>query len=43
MMYELPHKLLNDLSLRKLGNFKKISKILGFDCEYQAVHPKAKF
>ena len=48
-MYELPHELPNDLRLRtyerlrKLGNFKKISEMLGFDGEYPAVHPKAKF
>ena len=29
--------------LRKLGNFKKIPEMLGFDDEYPAVHPKAKF
>ena len=47
-MYELPHELQNDLRLRKLNlrklvNFKKISEMLGFDGEYPAVHPKAKF
>ena len=29
--------------LRKLGNFKKNTQILGFHGEYPAVHPKAKF
>ena len=29
--------------LRKLGNFKKIPEIRGFDGEYPAVNPKAKF
>ena len=29
--------------LRKLGNFKKIIEMLGFDGEYPVVHPKAKF
>ena len=29
--------------LRKLGNFKEIPEILGFDGEYPATHPKAKF
>ena len=42
-MYELPHELPNDLRLRKLGNFKKIPEMLGFDGEYPAVQPKAKF
>ena len=28
--------------LTKLGNFKKISEMLGFDGEYPAIHPKAK-
>ena len=47
-MYKLPHELQNDLRLRKLNlrklvNFKKISEMLGFDGEYPAVHPKAKF
>ena len=27
----LPHELPNDLRLRKLGNFKKIPEMLGFD------------
>ena len=27
----------------KLGNFKKIPEMLGFDGEYPAVHPKARF
>ena len=30
-------------NLRKLGNFKKIPEILGFDGKYPAVQPKAKF
>ena len=44
-MYELSLELLNDLRqvLRKLGNFKKIPEIIGFDGKYPAVHPKAKF
>ena len=29
--------------LRKLGNFKEIPEMLGFDGEYTNVHPKAKF
>ena len=29
--------------LRKLGNFKKIPEMLGFDGEYPATHPKGKF
>ena len=29
--------------LRKLGNFKEIPEMLGFDGEYTTVHPKAKF
>ena len=29
--------------LRKLGKFEKIPEILGFDGEYPAAHPKAKF
>ena len=29
--------------LRKLGNFQKIPEMLGFDSEYPAVQPKAKF
>ena len=28
---------------RKLGNFKKITEMLGFDGQYTAVHPKANF
>ena len=47
-MYELSQELPNDLGsqtqdLRKLGNYKKISEILGFDGKYSADHPKAKF
>ena len=42
-MYELPDELPNDLRLKKLGNFKKIFEMFGFDCDYAAVHPKAKF
>ena len=42
-MYELPHELANDLRLRKLGNFKKIPEMLGFDGEYPAIQPNAKF
>ena len=37
-MYVLP----NNLIFKKLGNFKKISEMLGFDGEYPAAHPKAK-
>ena len=33
-MCELLHKLSNDL--KRLGNFKKISEMLGFDGEYPA-------
>ena len=29
--------------LRKLRNFQKIPEMLGFDGEYQAVQPRAKF
>ena len=29
--------------LRKLGNFKKIPEMLGFDGEFPIVRPKAKF
>ena len=36
-------KRLKTYDLRKLGNFKKIPKILGFDGEYQVVHPKPNF
>ena len=28
--------------LRKLGNFKKIPEMLGFDCEYPVIHSKTK-
>ena len=34
---------LKTLDLRKLGNFKKIFEMLGFDDEYPAGHPKGKF
>ena len=34
---------LKTYDLRKLGNFKKILEMLGFDGEYSAVHPKGKF
>ena len=37
-MYEWP----NDLRLTKLGNFKEIPEMLGFDGEYPVVHRKAK-
>ena len=37
-MYVLP----NNLIFKKLGNFKKISEMFGFDGEYPAAHPKAK-
>ena len=36
-------KRLNTYDLRKLGSFKKISEMLGYDGEYPAVHRKAKF
>ena len=29
--------------LRKLGNLKKIAKMIEFDGEYPVVHPKTKF
>ena len=28
---------------RKLGNFEKIAEMLGFDAEFAAIHPIAKF
>ena len=31
------------LRFRKLGNFKKTPEMRGFDGEYPAIHPKAKF
>ena len=33
---------LKTCDLRKLGNFKKIPEMLGFDGDYSAAHPKAK-
>ena len=36
-------KRLKTWDLRKLGNFKKILEMLGFDGVYPAVHPRAKF
>ena len=47
-MYELPHKLLNDLRLRKLeirnlGNFTKTPEMLGIDGEYPASTHRANF
>ena len=39
-MYELPHEWPNDLRLRKLGQFKEIPEILGFDDEYPMGHQK---
>ena len=33
---------LKTCDLRKLGNFKKIPEMLGFDGDYPAAHPKAK-
>ena len=48
-MYELPKDLrklglLRKLgTLRKLGNFNGILEMFGFDGEYSAVHPEAKF
>ena len=42
-MFELPHELPNDLrEPKKLGNYKKISEIVGFDGKYSADHAKAK-
>ena len=38
-----PHKKKRLRILRKLGNFKKIPEMLGFNGEFPAVHPKAKF
>ena len=37
-MYELPYELPNILRLRKLGNYKKIPEIPGFDDKYPADH-----
>ena len=34
---------LKTYDLRKLRNFQKIPEMLGFDGEYQAVQPRAKF
>ena len=34
---------LNTEDLRKLGNFKNIPEMLGFDGKYPAVYPKVKF
>ena len=50
-MYELPDQLPNDYVPKKekkkkkkdLGNLKKIPEMLGFDGEFPAVNPKAKF
>ena len=44
-MYELPKsdESPNDLRLRVLGNFKKISEMLGFAGKYSADHPNTKF
>ena len=45
-MYNMPHKLPNDLriqNLRKLGNFKKILEMPGFDDEYLTSHQKTNF
>ena len=44
-MYESSHELPNDLreDLRKLGNFKKMFGMLGFNGGYLAGHPKVKF
>ena len=44
-MHESALELPNNLRLklfRKLGKFKKILEILGFDSEYPAGHPKEK-
>ena len=40
-MCDLSHKLPNDLRLRKLGNYKKIPGIPGFDDKDPADHPKS--
>ena len=42
-MYELPYELPNYLRGRKLGNFKKIPEMLGFEGDYPSVHPKIEF
>ena len=47
-MYELPHQLPNDYvptqeKKKDLGNLKKIPEMLGFDGEFPAVNPRAKF
>ena len=45
-MYELPHEYPNNLRLRILGNLehlKKVTELVGFDAEYTACHPNAKF
>ena len=42
-MYELPHELLNNLRLRKLGNYKKFPEMLGFEDKYPTVHSKVEF
>ena len=36
-------KRLKTQDLKKLGNLKKITKVLGFDGEYPAASPKANF
>ena len=40
---ELPQNLLNELRLRKLGIFRKITEMLSNDGNYAAGHPKGKF
>ena len=42
MTHELPITT-KTLDLRKLGNFKKILEMFGFDGEYPAGHSKGKF
>ena len=45
-MYELPHEYLNNLRIRILVNMeylKKVTEMVGFDGEYTACHPNAKF
>ena len=43
LVCELPHKLPNDLKLKKWGDFMKITEMLGFDGKYSGAHQKAKF
>ena len=43
LQFSVKGKIRNKYFSRKLGNFKKIAEMLGFDGEYQVVHRKAKF